>query len=215
MNKRLKKIFRIYYQLNGNVWANFHQYKKAKVKRSTSSRSKLASLNIINNKAYRTQDLNKYSSLQQIKKYYLNVSKKFITKIVNKKNIFILRYNSLLNAIESRLDVIVYRTNWCRTMLEARQMINHGMFLINGKSTNMSNLIIKKGDLISVNKEYIDHVNKIINNRIDQSQINVNVPDYIEVNYSTLECTLLYYPEPYQIPYPTISKTSSLSDFLC
>jgi len=215
MNKRLKKVYRIYYQLHTNVWGDLHEYSKINKEKFTSSRPKLISLNIENSKASKIQSLNKYNSIQQVKKYYLNVSKKYIDQVVNNKNYFIKKYNNIINTIEMRLDSVLYRVNWCRTMRDAHQMINHGYFTINGIACNKSNLLLQRGDIVKVNSQYVNHIKDIVNSKMDSNRLNINAPEYIEVNYNTLELILLYYPENYQIPYATLSNTETFSDFLC
>lgn len=215
MNKRLKKVYRIYYQLHTNVWGDMPEYAKIKKNKFISSRPKLMSLNIENSKASKIQNLNKYNSIQQIKKYYLNTSKKYIDRVINNKNYYIKRYNNIINTLEMRLDTVLYRSNWCRTMRDSRQMINHGYFTINGIINNNSNQLLKRGDIIKVRPQYFNYISNIINYKIDSSKLNINIPEYLEVNYNTLELLVLYYPENYQIPYPTMNNTETFSDFLC
>lgn len=215
MNKRLKKVYRIYYQLHTNVWGDLPGYSKIKKDRFIFSRPKLMSLNIESSKASKIQNLNKYNSIQQIKKYYLNTSKKYIDRVINNKNYFIKKYSNIINTLEMRLDTVLYRANWCRTMRDARQMINHGYFSVNGLIHNKSNALLKKGDVVKVNTQYTNYIHNIINYKMDSTRLNINVPEYLEVNYNTLELIVLYYPENYQIPYPAINNTETFSDFLC
>ena len=55
-----------------------------------------------------------------------------------------------LKLLESRLDNIVYRIGFANTRKAARQLVNHGHILVNGKKVNIPSYIVKPGDIISV-----------------------------------------------------------------
>ena len=56
----------------------------------------------------------------------------------------------LLQILESRLDNVVYRLGFAVTRPQARQLVNHGHFEVNGKKVNIPSYIISAGDVISV-----------------------------------------------------------------
>ena len=56
----------------------------------------------------------------------------------------------LLQLLESRLDNVVYRLGFATTRPQARQLVNHGHFEVNGKKVNIPSYIISVGDVISV-----------------------------------------------------------------
>ncbi len=56
----------------------------------------------------------------------------------------------LLQLLESRLDNVVYRLGFATTRPQARQLVNHGHFEVNGKKVNIPSYIISAGDVISV-----------------------------------------------------------------
>ncbi|HHW21765.1 MAG TPA: 30S ribosomal protein S4 [Clostridiaceae bacterium] len=58
---------------------------------------------------------------------------------------------NLLQLLESRLDNVVYRMGFGTTRAEARQLVTHGHFDVNGKRLNIPSYIVKVGDTISVN----------------------------------------------------------------
>lgn len=57
---------------------------------------------------------------------------------------------NLLSLVERRLDNVVYRLGLCSTRREARQLVNHAHFTVNGKKCNIPSYIIKVGDVIAV-----------------------------------------------------------------
>lgn len=56
----------------------------------------------------------------------------------------------LLQMLESRFDNVVYSLNLALSRREARQLIRHGHFLINGKKINLPGQLLKKGDVVEV-----------------------------------------------------------------
>jgi small subunit ribosomal protein S4 len=60
---------------------------------------------------------------------------------------------NLLIMLESRLDNVVYRLGFAATRREARQMVTHGHFLINGKKANIPSMQVKAGDVIKVREK--------------------------------------------------------------
>ena len=62
----------------------------------------------------------------------------------------------LLQLLESRLDNVVYRLGFAVTRPQARQLVNHGHFEVNGKKVNIPSYIISAGDVISVRESKKD-----------------------------------------------------------
>jgi small subunit ribosomal protein S4 len=56
----------------------------------------------------------------------------------------------LLQLLESRLDNVVYRLGFARTRSQARQMVGHGHFLINGRKTTVPSFLVRLGDSVSI-----------------------------------------------------------------
>ena len=57
---------------------------------------------------------------------------------------------NLLQLVERRLDNVVYRLGFASTRREARQLVNHGHFTVNGKRVNIPSYLIKVGDVVAV-----------------------------------------------------------------
>ncbi|MBM6938234.1 30S ribosomal protein S4 [Pseudoflavonifractor phocaeensis] len=57
---------------------------------------------------------------------------------------------NLLILVERRLDNVVYRLGFAMTRREARQLVNHGHFTVNGKRVNIPSYLVKEGDVIEV-----------------------------------------------------------------
>ena len=60
---------------------------------------------------------------------------------------------NFLFLLESRLDNVVYRMGFATTRRQARQLVNHGHILLNGKKNNIPSTIVKPGDTVSVKEK--------------------------------------------------------------
>jgi small subunit ribosomal protein S4 len=59
---------------------------------------------------------------------------------------------NLLKLLECRLDNVVYRMGMAKTRKEARQLVRHNHFRLNGKKANIPSILVKVGDVITVNE---------------------------------------------------------------
>lgn len=59
----------------------------------------------------------------------------------------------LLSLIERRLDNVVYRLGFAATRREARQLVNHGHYTVNGKRVNIPSYLVRTGDVIAVSEK--------------------------------------------------------------
>ena len=57
---------------------------------------------------------------------------------------------NLLTILESRLDNVVYRLGFAASRKEARQLVRHGHYTLNGKKANIPSILVKAGDVVSV-----------------------------------------------------------------
>lgn len=71
--------------------------------------------------------------------------------------------NNLLKLLEMRLDNVVYRLGFAETRAQARQLVNHGFFEVNGKKVDIASYSVKPGDIVSIReakmkKGYIEKI---------------------------------------------------------
>lgn len=64
--------------------------------------------------------------------------------------------DNLLRICESRLDNIVYSLGWATSRAEARQLVTHGHFLVNGKRVDIPSYLCKAGDEVAIKKASLD-----------------------------------------------------------
>ncbi|MCL1830490.1 MAG: 30S ribosomal protein S4 [Oscillospiraceae bacterium] len=65
---------------------------------------------------------------------------------------------NLLRILESRMDNIVYRAGFANSRKEARQLVTHRHFMINGKRINIPSYLLKEGDILSVRSIDLDKI---------------------------------------------------------
>lgn len=97
---------------------------------------------------------------------------------------------NLLVLLESRLDNMVYRLGMARTRRSARQIVNHGHVLVNGKKVDIPSYITKVGDVISVKENSLNHPAII-----DALEQNKTVPAFLEMDKQKLTGKYLRTPE--------------------
>jgi len=106
---------------------------------------------------------------------------------------------NLLRILESRLDNIVYRLGWANSRAEARQLVVHNHFTLNGKKVNVPSILLKVGDVIAIKSASRDSV-KI------KDVLEVNgarpVPQWLDVNKETLEAKIINLPAREDIDAP-------------
>ncbi len=64
--------------------------------------------------------------------------------------------NNFMFLLESRLDSVVYRAGFAATRRQARQIVNHGHVLLNGKKANIASMVVKPGDVVEVREKSRD-----------------------------------------------------------
>lgn len=93
---------------------------------------------------------------QTARRYYgLNESQfhKYYTMAVRQPGV---TGDNLLRICESRLDNIVYSLGWATSRAEARQLVTHGHFLVNGKRVDIPSYLCKEGDVLAIKKGSLD-----------------------------------------------------------
>ncbi|MEG2351437.1 MAG: 30S ribosomal protein S4 [Bacilli bacterium] len=97
---------------------------------------------------------------------------------------------NFLKLLESRLDNIAYRMGLATTRRAARQIVNHGHILVNGKKVDIPSYQVKPGDVISVKESSKGH--KVILESLEK--INKTV-EYVEFDNKKLSGSYVRYPE--------------------
>ncbi len=107
---------------------------------------------------------------------------------------------NLLVLVERRLDNVVYRLGFAMTRREARQLVNHGHFTVNGKKVNIPSYLVKVGDVIEVKETSRQSVK--FKRFVGEDAIIVNVPQWLEKEKNTLKGTVIKMPAREDIDLP-------------
>lgn len=99
--------------------------------------------------------------------------------------------DNLIQQLERRLDAFVLRGGFAPTIFAARQFVNHGHFLVNGKKVNIPSYQLRPGDVVSV-KDKSKKMQMFIERVEDDSTV---VPDYIETDKTNMTMKLIRLPE--------------------
>ena len=120
---------------------------------------------------------------QKTKSYYGVGEKQFrgyFQMASNKKGV---TGDNLLQILESRLDNVVYRLGFGASRAQARQLVNHGQFEVNGKKVDIPSYLVKAGDVITVRENKKENATIKANVEANAAR---PVPAWLELNNETL-----------------------------
>ncbi len=133
---------------------------------------------------------------QKIKAYYGILEGQFRRYIEKSQMSKEITGNALLRMLECRLDNIVYRLGLGKSIRQARQFVNHGHILVNGKKVDIPSYSVKVNDVISVAAKS-NRMDKIHQNIADQAGSGVL---YLERDLENLRGKLTRMPGRDEIP---------------
>jgi small subunit ribosomal protein S4 len=102
---------------------------------------------------------------------------------------------NLLQLLERRLDTVVYRMGFARTIMQARQFVNHGHIQVNGKKVDIPSFLCKPGDIVDVKEKSRSLI--AIQEALDTS---ANPYSWLQVDKEKFMGTYLELPIREQIP---------------
>ena len=106
---------------------------------------------------------------------------------------------NLLRICESRLDNVVYLLGWANSRAEARQLVTHGHFKVNGKKVNVPSYLIKAGDEVAI-KDKSKESDKI--KATVEANASRPVPQWLDLNAEALTGKVIALPTREQIMVP-------------
>ncbi|MDR1509153.1 MAG: 30S ribosomal protein S4 [Synergistaceae bacterium] len=133
---------------------------------------------------------------QKIKAYYGVLERQFVRyyKIGQKSSEA--TGAAMLKGLECRLDNLVYRIGFGRSIRQSRQLVNHGHILVNGRKLDIPSYACKPGDVISLREKSRD--NEEIRSCFQELR-NYDLK-YIEKNFDQFSGTLTHEPQRDEIP---------------
>ena len=106
---------------------------------------------------------------------------------------------NLLKILESRLDNVVYRVGFASSRAEARQLIGHGHFEVNGSRVDIASYLLKAGDVIAIceKSKALEKMKSVV-----EANGSRPAPAWIDVDKDKCEAKIIALPERDQIDAP-------------
>lgn len=146
---------------------------------------------------------------QKLKGYYGDVTekqfKRSYTEAIRMKGD---TSQNLIGLLEQRLDMVVYRAKFAPTIFSARQIVNHGHILVNGKKCNIASRRVVPGDVVSLGKK-AQEMALIIE---AQSLAERDIPEYVAPD-GTDKVTFTRVPTLDEVPYPVKMEPNLVVEF--
>ncbi|MCA3721099.1 30S ribosomal protein S4 [Phenylobacterium sp.] len=147
---------------------------------------------------------------QKLKGYYGNLTEKQFSRTYaeaarRKGN----TAETLIGLLEARLDAVVYRAKFVPTVFAARQFVNHGHVMVNGKRVNIASYRVKVGDVVQVRERSRNMA--LVLEALQSAER--DTPDYIEVDAKAMSARFVRTPELSEVPYPVKMEPNLVVEF--
>ena len=103
--------------------------------------------------------------------------------------------DNLLRLLETRLDNVVWRSGLAATRPQARQLVNHGHFQVNGKKVDIPSYRVRQGDVVSFKEASKDLV--VVQHSVDT--LGYPVPEWLDVDHAERKIVIRDLPSRAQI----------------
>ena len=145
---------------------------------------------------------------QKLKGYYGDVTEKQFKKVyaeaVRMKGD---TSQNLIGLLERRLGTVVYRAKFAPTVFAARQLVNHGHVLVNGRKCNIASALVKPGDVIELSEK--GRQMALVLEAAQSSER--DVPEYVTVD--GLAASYVRVPSLDEVPYPVKMEPNLVVEF--
>jgi small subunit ribosomal protein S4 len=212
---RKQSYFKICSYLGENIWSSpkCSNFKKKKWKQVQRQPLGISDQNSSKREAHLQPNTRLYGlrlrAKQRFRKYYGNLTERQFQTLYKKIQV----KNNLPGLLESRLDVVVYRMNLAPTMFSARQLINHGVFLVNKKRVTVKGFLLNSGDTIEIADSFWSRIFTNILQRLKKNSFFISPPAYLEIDYKTLCGIFVRRPLISEIPYPVSMNFDLVKEF--
>ena len=136
---------------------------------------------------------------QKVKRYYGVLEKQFALyfEMASKKPG--MTGENMLSILETRLDNVVYRLGFAMSRAEARQLITHGHFTVNGKKVDIPSYLVSVGDVIAIKEKSLDSAKiKAVLEANDQKPL----PKWLSLDTNTNSGNVVEVPTSEEIDLP-------------
>ncbi len=147
---------------------------------------------------------------QKLKGYYGNITEKQFKSIYREaERLKGDTSENLIGLLERRLDAVIYRSKFVPTVFSARQVVNHGHVLVNGKRVNIPSYRCKVGDIVEIREKSRD-MGLVLEATQSAER---DVPDYLDVDHSKLKSSLSRSPVLSDVPYPVMMEPNLVVEY--
>ena len=106
---------------------------------------------------------------------------------------------NLLILLERRLDNVVYRLGLADSRIQARQLVRHGHFLVNGRKVNIPSFLVRENDVIEVKNKSKE---KLVFKNALETMARKSIPAWLEVDEGNLKGIVKAMPTREDITFP-------------
>ncbi len=202
MTKRIQAKYKIDRRMGENIWGrpkspvNTRDYGPGQ--HGQSRRGKLSDFGV------------HLRAKQKLKGYYGSITEKSFRRLYAEA--VRLRGDTsenLIGLLERRLDAVVYRMKFVPTVFAARQFVNHGHVTVNGTKVNIASYQVKPGDVIEVRQKSKQMA--LVLEAAGSAER--DVPEYMDVDHSTMKGTFNNIPGLSDVPYPVVMEPNLIVEF--
>jgi len=147
---------------------------------------------------------------QKLKGYYGNINERQFRRLYEEA---VRRRGdtseNLIELLERRLDAVIYRMKFVSTVFAARQFVNHGHVLVNGKRVNIPSYQLRDGDEIVVAGRMKENINVALAIQSNER----DVPDYVEADHKDFKGRFIRGPKLADVPYPVSMEPNLVVEF--
>ena len=116
---------------------------------------------------------------------------------------------NLIEVLERRLDAVVYRAKFVPTVFSARQFINHGHILVNGKRVNIPSFRVRDDDIVQIKAKSREL--PLVLDALGSSER--DVPDYVEIQLMDMSARFVRAPKLADVPFPVQMEPNLVIEF--
>jgi small subunit ribosomal protein S4 len=147
---------------------------------------------------------------QKLRGYYGNITEKQFRRTYNEA----VRKRgdtseNLIGLLERRLDAVVYRMKFVKTVFAARQFVNHGHVTVNGKRVNIPSYRVGEGDIVEVRERSKQLA--IVLEAVELQER--DLPDYVDVDHGKMKGTFVRTPRFSDVPYPVMMEPNLVIEY--
>jgi small subunit ribosomal protein S4 len=178
------------------------------------------SLRSVKNEKNKKKKVSVYGKLlsvkQSLKFFYSNIGERSFKRLLKKSvKSPLTTLDRFVSFLESRLDVVLFRSCFTSSVHKARQIINHGAILVNGKRVRDPSTRISQLDLIEIDSNWLneDLEKSVILKNVERNFNSRFLPPHLEIDYKTLTIIFLWDPNYKNTYYPIKSNYGVIQRF--